>query len=281
MSDSNVFRGSCHCEAIAVCYQSTTETLQLRSCQCTFCQRHQARYSSDPQGHLRFLVRRPVLLQKYRFGAQTLDFLLCRNCGFYLGAMQGGKLACVNVNSWQHPGEATPIDFDGEALEQRIARREQGWSPADLIVCRSTLPEQARPLLEAYFRELQTLLTDFDSDQAPWPSLVEMSGTSKGAFLTLSEGEALLGCGGLRTHTPGVGEIKYLYLAPEARGRGLGSELLFELEHVASAFGMTRIVLDTAETLTEAVRLYLRHGYRETERFNNNPYATRWYSKDL
>ena len=280
MSQGNVFRGSCHCESIAVRYETTNEPLQLRACQCSFCQRHNARYSSDPQGHLRFIVRRPVLLQKYRFGAQTLDFLLCRCCGCYLGAMQDGKLACVNVNSWQHPGEAIPINFDGESSEEKRSRREQGWSPADLITCRLAMVAQAEPLLEAYFKELQSLLGEFDPASGPSASALEMAAPG-GLFFILSEGDTLLGCGGLKTHAPGVGEIKRMYITPEARGRGLASELLYELERGAKIIGMTRIVLDTAEPLRDAARLYLRHGYRETERFNDNPYAARWFCKEL
>lgn len=274
------YRGACHCGALAVSYRTVHQTLSLRSCQCTFCQRHQARYHSDPHGAVRFIVRRPEALQRYRFGAQTLDFILCSDCGCYLGAMQEEKLACVNVNSWLHPGEASPVDFDSEPLEQRRRRRERGWSPAAVVFCELEIGERAAPLLRAYYEELARVLGDFDPNVGPSASSEEMS-SPHGAFLLLSDRERLLACGGLKTHSPGVGEIKRMYIVPEARGGGLGRDLLAELERQARLLGFNRLVLDTATPLEAAASLYRKSGYDEVPPYNDNPYAGRWFSKEL
>lgn len=236
------------------------------------------RYSSDPQGHIRFLVRQPDFLQRYRFDAQTVDFILCSHCGCYLGALQEGRLACANVNVWLQPGEAVPIDFADEPADQRRKRRESHWSLADVIDCQALLPTADHPLLKAYFVELASLLGGFDPTLGPSAHPEEMS-PPRGVFLVLSEKGQPLAGGGLKTHAPGVGEIKRMYIVPEARGRGLGRDLLLELERHALLLGMTRIVLDTAAPLHTAHTLYLTSGYREVERFNDKPYAERWFAK--
>jgi hypothetical protein len=41
------------------------------------------------------------------------------------------------------------------------------------------------------------------------------------------------------------------------------------------------MVLDTAAPLEEAARLYLQAGFEETARYNDNPWAARWFEKDL
>ena len=43
---------------------------------------------------------------------------------------------------------------------------------------------------------------------------------------------------------------------------------------------MTRVVLDTNRSLAEAQALYRKAGYRDTERYNDNPYADFWFEKE-
>lgn len=39
--------------------------------------------------------------------------------------------------------------------------------------------------------------------------------------------------------------------------------------------------LDTNRSLPEAQALYLKNGYREVPRFNDDPYPDHWFEKDL
>jgi hypothetical protein len=41
------------------------------------------------------------------------------------------------------------------------------------------------------------------------------------------------------------------------------------------------VVLDTNASLTEATAMYESAGYLPTERYNDNPYAQRWFRKTL
>jgi ribosomal protein S18 acetylase RimI-like enzyme len=72
-----------------------------------------------------------------------------------------------------------------------------------------------------------------------------------------------------------------MWVAPRARGLGLGRRLLEALEHKAREAGMTVIHLETNRTLIEAIELYRHAGYQEVEAFNDEPYAHHWFEKHL
>lgn len=76
------------------------------------------------------------MLRKYRFGLKTADFLLCKECGVYIGAVietSGSAFGIVNVHALKEsPGNfaaTTPISYDAEDLAGRVARREERWTP--------------------------------------------------------------------------------------------------------------------------------------------------------
>ncbi len=100
-------------------------------------------------------------------------------------------------------------------------------------------------------------------------------------FLLASRNGTTVGCGVLRRLDPRVAEIKRMWVDPAARGLGLGRRLLARLEVLAVRAGCQVIRLDTNGTLTEAIGLYERHGYRRIPRYNDNPYAQVWFEKVL
>ena len=75
--------------------------------------------------------------------------------------------------------------------------------------------------------------------------------------------------------------LKRMWVAPEARGLGLGRRLLSELEEHARRHGATVARLETNRSLAEAISLYRSAGYVEVPRFNDEPYADHWFEKDL
>jgi GAF domain-containing protein/GNAT superfamily N-acetyltransferase len=88
-----------------------------------------------------------------------------------------------------------------------------------------------------------------------------------GAWLVVydANGEAV-GCGGLRTLAPGVGEIKRMFVTAGARRAGHGRGLLRALERRAAAHGHRSVRVLTTEVLGEAIALYDQAGYRTIER---------------
>jgi hypothetical protein len=108
----------------------------VRRCACSFCRRHGARYVSDPEGGVRIRVRDPARLTRYRFGHKTADFLICGDCGVFLGAVMtedGASSAVINVNIFEASealgADPSTFDYDRENEAERQARRTARWTP--------------------------------------------------------------------------------------------------------------------------------------------------------
>jgi GNAT superfamily N-acetyltransferase len=83
----------------------------------------------------------------------------------------------------------------------------------------------------------------------------------RGAFLVAHLGGEPVGCGGVRVLSPGVAEIKRMYVATGARRRGVGRALLDGLEAAARELGCARLRLETGLRQPEAIALYQDAGY--------------------
>jgi GNAT superfamily N-acetyltransferase len=77
-----------------------------------------------------------------------------------------------------------------------------------------------------------------------------------------------LGCGALRALGDGVAEVKRMYVAPSARGRGVGKAVLAGLEDAARDRGWTTLRLETGPRQPEAAGLYSAAGYRPIAAFD-------------
>ena len=102
-----------------------------------------------------------------------------------------------------------------------------------------------------------------------------------GAFVVVVEDGRPVAGGGVRRLDDGVGEIKRMFVLPQARGRGHGRRLLEGLEAAARELGYRRLRLDTAASMTTALAMYRRAGYREIADYNGNTYAAFWGEKEL
>jgi GNAT superfamily N-acetyltransferase len=76
-----------------------------------------------------------------------------------------------------------------------------------------------------------------------------------------------VGCGALRALGGDVAEVKRMYVAPAARGRGLSRLLLAGLEDAARSRGWTTLRLETGPRQPEAIALYEGAGYRAIPAF--------------
>lgn len=83
------------------------------------------------------------------------------------------------------------------------------------------------------------------------------------AFWSVWEGEAAVAIGALRRLADDHGEIKSMYTAESARGRGVGSALLLHIIDAARVLGMRRLSLETGAWpyFDPARALYRRHGF--------------------
>jgi DNA-binding MarR family transcriptional regulator/GNAT superfamily N-acetyltransferase len=111
-----------------------------------------------------------------------------------------------------------------------------------------------------------------DAPELTWPV---------GFLLVARIRDRAIGCVGLKLHRGAPAEMKRMWVAPEARGLGVGRRLLAEVEERARAAGATVIHLETNGTLREAIELYRQNGYVEVAPFNREPYAHHWFEKRL
>jgi DNA-binding MarR family transcriptional regulator/GNAT superfamily N-acetyltransferase len=93
-------------------------------------------------------------------------------------------------------------------------------------------------------------------------------------------GEAV-GCGAVKHHADQPAEIKRMWIAPNARGLGLGRRLLDRLEECARAGGARVAHIETSAVLVEALSLYRSTGWVEVPAFNDEPFADHWFQKTL
>ena len=138
MAPTQSHEGTCHCGAVGFEYRTAREAEEwpIRACQCSFCRAHGALSTSDSAGKLKFFERSSATLSRYRFGLKTADFLVCRNCGVYIGAIMkslGGNFGIINVRALPAVAsrlqEAQAMNYDNEGLAERTARRENRWTP--------------------------------------------------------------------------------------------------------------------------------------------------------
>jgi DNA-binding MarR family transcriptional regulator/GNAT superfamily N-acetyltransferase len=153
-------------------------------------------------------------------------------------------------------------------------------SMVKIAVADPTSPD-ARWCFEHYFAELgERFEAGFDPALSISAHAHELTPPT-GLLLVAHLREEPIGCGALKFHENAPGEIKRMWVAPRARGLGLGRRLLLALEHSAREAGVAVLHLETNRTLIEAIQLYRQCGYREVEAFNDEPYAHHWFEKRL
>jgi len=153
-------------------------------------------------------------------------------------------------------------------------------SAVQVDVCAPQHPD-ARFCLQSYFSELARRF-DAGFDPARSISAGDDELTPPAGLLLVARlhGEPV-GCGALKFHGDAPAEIKRMWVAPAARGLGLGRRLLTDLEAQAAARQVRTLRLETNRSLGEAIGLYKSAGYREVAAFNDERYAHHWFEKTL
>ena len=88
-------------------------------------------------------------------------------------------------------------------------------------------------------------------------------------FFVARRGGQALGCAALRVDPAGYGELKRMFVAPEARGLRLGRRLLDRIEEEARSTGLRCVRLETGIHQPEALGLYRSAGYVERAAFGD------------
>jgi len=137
---------------------------------------------------------------------------------------------------------------------------------------------QARVLFEEYAAGLGVDLC-FQGFAEELATLPGAYAPPRGCLLLAGPREAAFACVALRPLPDAdppdgrVGEVKRLYVRPEARGRALGESLVRTLLDAARGAGYRELKLDTLATMTSARRLYERLGFGACSPYYRNPLA--------
>jgi putative acetyltransferase len=137
-------------------------------------------------------------------------------------------------------------------------------------------------------RALVTALNEFTYGLTPAEyrhhmTVEQMAQADTTLFVARDEGGAPVGMGALRRHGGGVGEVKRMFVKPEARGKRIGEAILAHIEKLARQEGFTRLVLETGANFDAARRVYERNAFVTCDAVLDYPPSawTAFYAKDL
>jgi len=135
---------------------------------------------------------------------------------------------------------------------------------------------QARRLFQEYAASLDTDLCfpGFEAELVRLPG--EYSPPKGELLLALWDGQPV-GCVALRPLDQLVCEMKRLYVQPEARAHGIGRRLVQRIVDVGKALGYRSMRLDSLPSMTAAIPLYRRFGFRDVPPYRHNPVAGTLY----
>ncbi len=110
----------------------------------------------------------------------------------------------------------------------------------------------------------------FDAELAGMPG--KYAPPAGALLLAKSDDGTVLGCVALRPiEPPGVCEMKRLYVAPAARGTGLGRLLVDRIVEEAERRGYREIRLDSLPSMVSAITLYRNAGFERTDPYYSTP----------
>ena len=81
------------------------------------------------------------------------------------------------------------------------------------------------------------------------------------------ENEIPLGCGAFKELDSQTAELKRMFVLPKARGKGIASKILTELENWAKDSGYKSCILETSQKLESAIALYRKYGYEDISNY--------------
>lgn len=127
------------------------------------------------------------------------------------------------------------------------------------VTClREVAPTSMQAVLDAYIaRALSGDYQDIAAHYAP--------ARGRGFWLALSPEGGLLGTFGLQPAAEGSVELRRMYVAPDARRRGVARTMLARGEAFCAGWGMRRLFLTTSTLNRAAIELYRSAGFRESE----------------
>lgn len=163
-------------------------------------------------------------------------------------------------------------------MDQRKFTIVEATSEADI--------EDARRLFSTYANWLANdhgISLEFQNIDEELAGLPGKYSAPQGRIYLARDGEGVAqGCGAFRPFEGQTCEIKRLYVSPNARGNALGQKLVDVVLQGAKEAGYSNAVLDTADFMSSAQRLYESYGFKDISKYYDNPVArVRYMGGDL
>lgn len=99
----------------------------------------------------------------------------------------------------------------------------------------------------------------------------------RGALWIAWDSDVAVGCLALHELAPDTAELKRMYVAPEARGRGVARRLTEHAIAVATALGYARLRLGTLTSMHAAQRLYASLGFQRIAPYRPVELGETWF----
>ncbi|SRR5258706_16386747 len=99
-----------------------------------------------------------------------------------------------------------------------------------------------------------------DGDQHPFYAQFNKIENIRNAVVCYIDDKPI-GCGAFKEYDKQKAEIKRMFVLPGYREKGIGLDILKELELWASELNYTEYILETGKKQPEAIRLYQKAGY--------------------
>jgi len=137
-----------------------------------------------------------------------------------------------------------------------------------------------RALFLEYLEFVERYLGQDLSFQGTEKEFADFPQTYDALFLGRLNGAAVAACG-LKPFKPGICELKRLYCRPAARGHNIGLKLSQATLDEARHIGYKEMYLDTDHGLTHANKIYEDLGFRDIEKYYDNPMDSRFMGLTL
>ena len=112
-------------------------------------------------------------------------------------------------------------------------------------------------------------------------SIEESYFSNDGFFGVVEINNAIVATVGLHKVNLTTCELRKMYSLPSQRGKGLGKSILEFALSKAREIGYTRIILETASPLKEAINLYKKYGFKEYKPEHLSVRCDQAYERDL
>jgi GNAT superfamily N-acetyltransferase len=100
-----------------------------------------------------------------------------------------------------------------------------------------------------------------------WANLHKILPPTGRLLLVHDAADRLVGCAQLQQASVDAGELKRLYIRPEANGNGLGRRLVTEQMEAAKAMGWRKLLINIIKGNEESIRIFEALGFRYIDRY--------------